>query len=203
MDKLNVGILLFDQVEVLDFAGPFEVFSRTRLVPGLESRRSEESAPFFVFTVAATRHPINATAGLQVLPRYAFADAPPIDILVVPGGFGTRALLADAGALDWIRHAAKGARLVTSVCTGALLLASAGLLADRRATTHWGALDLLESLGGVRVDREKRVVDDGVVTSAGVASGIDMAFYVVETLFGRAVAQETAHYIEYPRAAQQ
>ena len=203
MDKLNVGILLFDQVEVLDFAGPFEVFSRTRLVPGLESRRSEESAPFFVFTVAASRAAINATAGLQVLPRYAFADAPPIDILVVPGGFGTRALLADAGALDWIRDAAKGARLVTSVCTGSLLLASAGLLADRRATTHWGALDLLESLGGVRVDREKRVVDDGVVTSAGVASGIDMAFYVVETLFGRAVAQETAHYIEYPRAAQQ
>ncbi|TMJ08631.1 MAG: DJ-1/PfpI family protein [Bacillati bacterium ANGP1] len=203
MDKLNVGILLFDQVEVLDFAGPFEVFSRTRLVPGLESRRSEESAPFFVFTVAATRAPINATAGLQVLPRYAFADAPPIDILVVPGGFGTRALLADAGALDWIRNAAKGARLVTSVCTGSLLLASAGLLADRRATTHWGALDLLESLGGVRVDREKRVVDDGVVTSAGVASGIDMAFYVVETLFGREVAQETARYIEYPRAGQQ
>jgi len=198
-----VGILLFDQVEVLDFAGPFEVFSRTRLVPGLESRRSEESAPFFVFTVAATRAPINATAGLQVLPRYAFADAPPIDILVVPGGFGTRALLADAGALDWIRNAAKGARLVTSVCTGSLLLASAGLLADRRATTHWGALDLLESLGGVRVDREKRVVDDGVVTSAGVASGIDMAFYVVETLFGREVAQETARYIEYPRAGQQ
>ena len=197
-----MGILLFDQVEVLDFAGPFEVFSRTRLVPGLESRRSEESAPFFVFTVAATRAPINATAGLQVLPRYAFADAPPIDILVVPGGFGTRALLADAGALDWIRDAAKGARLVTSVCTGSLLLAKAGLLADRRATTHWGALDLLESLG-VRVDREKRVVDDGVVTSAGVASGIDMAFYVVETLFGREVAQETARYIEYPRAGQQ
>jgi transcriptional regulator GlxA family with amidase domain len=203
MDKLNVGILLFDQVEVLDFAGPFEVFSRTRLVPGLESRRSEESAPFFVFTVAASRAPINATAGLQVLPRYAFADAPPIDILVVPGGFGTRALMADAGVLDWIRDAAKGARLVTSVCTGSLLLAKVGLLADRRATTHWGALDLLESLGGVRVDREKRVVDDGVVTSAGVSSGIDMAFYVVETLFGRAVAQETAHYIEYPRAAQQ
>jgi transcriptional regulator GlxA family with amidase domain len=202
MDKLNVGIMLFDQVEVLDFAGPFEVFSRTRLVPGLESRRSEESAPFFVFTVAASRAPINATAGLQVLPRYAFADAPPIDILVVPGGFGTRALLADAGALDWIRDAAKGARLVTSVCTGSLLLAKAGLLADRRATTHWGALDLLESLG-VRVDREKRVVDDGVVTSAGVASGIDMAFYVVETLFGHAVAQETARYMEYPRVGQQ
>ena len=198
MDKLNVGILLFNQVEVLDFAGPFEVFSRTRLVPGLESRRSEDSAPFFVFTVATGRAPITATAGLQVLPHYAFADAPPIDILVVPGGSGTRALLADSGTLDWIRNAAQAARLVTSVCTGSLLLAKAGLLEERRATTHWGALDLLGSIGSVRVDRDRRVVDDGVVTSAGVASGIDMAFYVVETLFGREVAQETARYIEYP-----
>jgi transcriptional regulator GlxA family with amidase domain len=91
---------------------------------------------------------------------------------------------------------------VTSVCTGSLLLAKAGLLAGRTATTHWAALDLLESLGpGFRVDRERRVVDDGVITSAGVASGIDMAFYVVETLFGRAVADETARYIEYRRAS--
>ncbi len=199
MDKLNVGILLFDQVEVLDFAGPFEVFSRTRLVPGVESRRSEDSAPFFVFTVAASRAPITATAGLQVLPHYAFADAPRIDILLVPGGYGTRALLANADVLGWIRTAADAARLTTSVCTGSLLLAKAGLLEKRRATTHWGALDLLGSLGSVHVDRDARVVDDGIVTSAGVASGIDMAFYVVETLFGREVAQETAKYIEYPR----
>jgi transcriptional regulator GlxA family with amidase domain len=200
MEKINVGILIFDDVEVLDFAGPFEVFSRTRLAPGTESRRSEESAPFRVFTVARTADPITATGGLTVVPAHGFSDAPTIDLLVVPGGFGTRRLLDDEEILDWIRRTAATARQVTSVCTGSLLLGKAGLLAGRRATTHWGALDLLESLGtGAAVDRDSRVVDDGVISSAGVASGIDMAFYIVENLFGRAVADETAKYIEYRR----
>jgi transcriptional regulator GlxA family with amidase domain len=200
METLNVGILLFDNVEVLDFAGPFEVFSRTRLQPGIDARRSEEGAPFRVFTVARTRDPITATGGLTVVPRHDFADAPRIDLLVVPGGFGTRRLLNDEETLDWIRRTAAAARQVTSVCTGSLLLARAGLLQGRRATTHWGALDLLDSLdAGVTVERASRVVDDGVITSAGVASGMDMAFYIVETLFGREVADETARYIEYRR----
>ena len=200
MDRWNVGILIFDDVEVLDFAGPFEVFSRTRLAPGPESRRSEETAPFNVFTVARLAGPITATGGLVVTPRHSFADAPRIDLLVVPGGFGTRALLNDAGTLDWIRARAAEARQVTSVCTGSLLLAQAGLLRGKRATTHWGALDLLASLdAGVEVDRERRVVDDGIISSAGVASGMDMAFYVVERRCGKAVADETARYIEYRR----
>ena len=202
MEKRNVGILIFDGVEILDFAGPFEVFSRTRLTPGVDARRSDDSAPFHVFTVARTREPVTTTGDLRVVPHYGFADAPPIDLLVVPGGFGTRALLHDAETLDWIRQAAAAAQQTTSVCTGALLLAKSGLLDGRRATTHWGALDLLESLGtGVKVEREHRVIDDGIITAAGVASGIDMAFYVVERLFGKAVADETAHYIEYRRAA--
>ncbi len=202
MDRWSVGILIFDGVEVLDFAGPFEVFSRTRLTPGSESRRSDDSAPFSVFTVAKSRAPIRTTGDLQVLPHHGFADAPPIDLLLVPGGFGTRALVDDAPTLDWIRRVSATARKTTSVCTGSLLLAKAGLLEGRRATTHWGALDLLDGMGaGVTVDRERRVVDDGVITSAGVASGIDMAFYVVETLFGRDVADETARYIEYRRVA--
>jgi transcriptional regulator GlxA family with amidase domain len=200
MERLHVGILIFDGVEVLDFAGPFEVFSRTRLTPGVESRRSEESAPFQVFTVARTADPVVATGGLTVVPHHGFADAPRIDLLVVPGGFGTRPLLHDEEVLDWIRRTAAAARQVTSVCTGALLLAKAGLLEGRRATTHWASLDLLDSLdAGVEVERRSRVVDDGVITSAGVASGIDMSFYVVETLFGREVADETARYIEYRR----
>ena len=200
METLNVGILIFDNVEVLDFAGPFEVFSRTRLVPGVEARRSDEGAPFRVFTVAHTSDPITATGGLTVVPRHGFADAPRIDLLVVPGGFGTRRLLHDPETLDWIRRTAAAARQVTSVCTGSLLLAQAGLLQGRRATTHWASLDFLDSLGaGVTVEREQRVVDDGVISSAGVASGIDMAFYIVETLFGREVADETAKYIEYRR----
>jgi transcriptional regulator GlxA family with amidase domain len=200
-EKWNVGIMIFDGVEVLDFAGPFEVFSRTRLAPGPESRRSDEAAPFNVFTVARSLAPVVATGGLKVLPHHDFAGAPRIDLLLVPGGFGTRALINDAEALGWIRDVAAKARKVTSVCTGSLLLAQAGLLQGRRATTHWGALDMLESLkAGVTVERKPRVVDDGIISSAGVASGMDMAFYVVETMFGRAVADETAHYIEYRRA---
>jgi len=200
MDRWNVGILIFDGVEVLDFTGPFEVFSRTRLEPGLPSRRSEDTAPFRVFTVARTHDPVSATGDLKVVPHHAFADAPRIDLLVVPGGWGTRPLLEDAEVLGWISRTAADARKVASVCTGALLYAKAGLLEGKRATTHWGALDLLESLNaGVQVERALRVVDDGIITSAGVASGIDMAFYIVETLFGRAVADETAHYIEYRR----
>lgn len=177
-EKWNVGILVFDGVEVLDFAGPFEVFARTRLVPGPQSRRSDDSAPFRVFTVAKSRGPVVATGGLRVIPDHTFADAPAVDVLVVPGGFGTRALLHDAGTLEWIRRTAAAARKTTSVCTGSLLLASAGLLRGRRATTHWAALDTLEALDReMRVERSLRVVDGGIVTSAGVASGIDMAFY--------------------------
>jgi transcriptional regulator GlxA family with amidase domain len=200
MDRLSVGILIFDGVEVLDFAGPFEVFSRTRLAPGVESRRTEETAPFRVFTVAEGAGPVEATGGLRVLPHHDFASAPLIDLLVVPGGFGTRALLERAPVLEWIRERAASARQVTSVCTGSLLLARAGLLAGRRATTHWGALDLLASLDPtLTVERDLRVVDDGIVSSAGVSAGIDMAFFVVESLYGRDVADETARYIEYPR----
>ncbi len=200
MDRWTVGILIFDGVEVLDFAGPFEVFSRTRLEPGAEARRSDESAPFQVFTVAKSRAPISTTGGLQVIPHHAFGDAPAIDILVVPGGFGSRALLHDAETLDWVRRTAAVARRVTSVCTGSLVLAKAGLLRGHRATTHWAALDLLASIDPqVSVERDLRVVDDGIISSAGVASGIDMAFYLVERLHGRKVADETARYIEYRR----
>ena len=200
MEKWTVGIFVFEGVEVLDFAGPFEVFSRTRLLPGPEARRSEDSAPFDVFTVARTRKTVLATGGLEVVPKHSFADAPHIDLLVVPGGFGTRPLLQDGETLEWIRKTASGCRRLTSVCTGSLLLAKAGLLDGKRATTHWAALDLLAEVGPkVTVDREQRVVDDGVITSAGVASGMDMAFYVVERLHGKAVADETARYIEYRR----
>jgi len=201
MDKWNVAILIFDGVEVLDFAGPFEVLSRTRLVPGTESRRSDDSAPFHVVTVAKALDPITATGGLVVVPRHCFADCPHVDLLVVPGGFGTRPLLQDAETIDWIRRTAAAAQKTASVCTGSLLLARAGLLDNRRATTHWGAFGLLGTLGQkITVDREARFVDDGVMTSAGVASGMDLAFHVVETLLGRDVADETARYIEYERA---
>ena len=197
---LNVGVFIFPDVEVLDFAGPFEVFSRTRLTPGTESRRSDDSAPFSVFTVGQTTAPVMATGGLRIVPTFGFADAPRIDLLVIPGGYGTRRLLEESSVIDWINATASKALLVTSVCTGALLLARAGLLRHRHATTHWGALDLLESLDSTMiVDRGVRTAGDGPVTSAGVSAGIDMALGVVERLHGKAVADETAHYMDYPR----
>ena len=125
MKKLNVGILIFDDVEVLDFAGPFEVFSRTRLTPGVESRRTADSAPFRVFTVSKTSDVVAATGGLRVLPDYNFSSAPDIDILVIPGGFGTRSLLEDEATLQWVAGVSERAQHVTSVCTGALVLAKA------------------------------------------------------------------------------
>jgi transcriptional regulator GlxA family with amidase domain len=193
---------LFEAVEVLDFAGPFEVFSRTRLTPGVESRRSDETAPFRVFTVAKKDEAVTTTGDLKVVPHYSFRTARPIDLLVVPGGYGTRALLSDQATLDWVRVTAGTAKKVTSVCTGALLLAQAGLLDRKRATTHWGALNLLQQISdsrgaGISVQHGVRFVDDGIITSAGVSAGIDMALHVVQQLCGASVAAETAHYMEY------
>jgi transcriptional regulator GlxA family with amidase domain len=201
-----VGIVIFNGVELLDFAGPFEVFSRTRLTPGVDSRRSDESAPFHVFTVAQSGDPVTSTGNLRIIPDYSFASAPAVDLLVVPGGIGTRALLREDETLNWIRDTAANARSVASVCTGSLLLAQAGLLNGRRATTHWGALTLLQQISDsvqacVSVVRGARFVDDGVITSAGVSAGIDMALYLVEQLCGAEVATDTARYLEYMRGS--
>jgi transcriptional regulator GlxA family with amidase domain len=200
LDRWNVAILVFDRVEVLDFAGPYEVFSRTRLVPGLESRLSDESAPFRVYCVARDAAPVRATGGLQITPDFTFASAPPAHLLVVPGGFGTRALLEDEPTLAWIEATAGAARRVASVCTGALLLARRGLLRGKRATTHWGALDALRSIDpSIDVADGPRFVDQGeIITSAGVAAGIEMSLHVVASLVGDAVARETARYIDFP-----
>jgi transcriptional regulator GlxA family with amidase domain len=205
IQKYNVAILLFDAVEVLDFAGPFEVFSRARLSPGVKSRRSDDTAPFRVFTVAKKDGLVTTTGKLKVIPRYSFRTAPAIDLLVVPGGYGTRALLDDKETLDWIRATAATAKKVTSVCTGSLLLAQAGLLDRKRATTHWGALDVLQQISDARhadisIQQGLRFVDDGLITSAGVSAGIDMALHVVRQICGASVAAETAHYMEYSGA---
>lgn len=200
MARTTVGVLIFDGVEVLDFAGPFEVLSRARTVPGVASRLSDDSAPFEVFTVARTPALVTAIGGLTVAPTHAFASAPAIDLLIVPGGFGTRALLDDPVTLEWVRARAVEATTTASVCTGALVLAKVGLLANRRATTHYAALDLLASVDpSVVVVRDVRFVDDGVITSAGVSAGLDMALHLVERQCGRAVADETAAYLEYRR----
>lgn len=197
MRNLNVGILIYNDVEVLDFAGPFEVFSRTRMQPGVESRRSNDGAPFNVYSVAKTKAPVLATGGLEIIPKYDFATSPAIDLLVVPGGWGSRKLMDDEETLAWIRRTAAGATRVVSICTGALLLAKAGLLSGKRATTHGAAFNTLKSLDPTIDVVKKRFVDEGVVTSAGISAGIDMALYVVEQLMGPEVSDDTAAYMEY------
>jgi transcriptional regulator GlxA family with amidase domain len=188
----NVGILIFQDVEVLDFCGPFEVFSVAgrQIAPGA----------FNVFTIARTLDAVLARNGLSVNPKTTLALAPALDLLLIPGGLGTRPLMHDAELLKWIKDRAQSAELLLSVCTGALLLGKAGLLDGLSATTHHGALDLLrDTAPHATVLDEQRVVDNGrVITSAGIAAGIDMSLHVVAKLLGPETAQATARYMEYP-----
>ncbi|MES2211317.1 MAG: DJ-1/PfpI family protein [Chloroflexota bacterium] len=189
----RVGILLFDDVEVLDFAGPFEVFSvASRLV-----ERTGASAAFEVVTVGAGS-PVRARHGLIVTPGYRMGEEPPIDVLVIPGGVVSGAL-ADARTIEWIASRAAIAGLTTSVCTGAFLLAEAGLLDGRPATTHWEDLDdLAAAYPHVLVRREVPWVDDGdIVTSAGISAGIEMSLHVVACLHGAELASATARQMDY------
>jgi transcriptional regulator GlxA family with amidase domain len=197
MQRKRVGILVFDDVEVLDFCGPFEVFSVTRLD---EERRRETPSPFDVFLVGETAAPVTTTGGMRVTPAHDFATCPPLDLLLVPGGWGTRVQMHNEALVAWVRQRGAAAELVTSVCTGALVLGKAGLLDGRRATTHWRALDLLaETFPAATVERRQHVVEDGnVLTSAGIAAGIDLALRLVARYHGEAVARATARYMEYP-----
>ena len=187
----RVQVLLFDDVEVLDFAGPFEVFGVTGLRAG--------PAPFQVETVGLTAAPIRARNGLQVQPSLSIDDAGPCDVLVLPGGYGTRREMHNEMLLAWIRRQADSAKVTLSVCTGSLLLARAGLLDGLDATTHHVAFDELAAASPTtRVQRGSRMADNGkIVTSAGISAGIDAALHVVRRLLGRDVASETAAYMEY------
>lgn len=186
-----IAIALFPDVEELDWAGPWEVLAAW--------------AAFFpddgvqVFTVADTREPITCAKGARVLADHTWDDAPPFDVLVYPGGTGTRSQLGDEGVRARIRAIAGRGTLMASVCTGSLVYADAGLLDGRPATTHWAALDLLASLGrDIDVRPEDRWVDDGdIVTAAGVSAGIDMALHLVRRLHSAERAQEVRRVIQY------
>src|SRR6185369_3144579 len=197
MDRKRVGILVFPNVEVLDFCGPFEVFSIARLN---EERRREEPSPFEVVVVAEREGVVTATGGLKVVPDFTIDDCPPLDVLVVPGGWGTRAEMNNERLVAWIAERGRAVETLTSVCSGAMLLGRAGLLEDRRATTHWGWLDLMrETFPEVTVVTDEHVVTDGrVLTSAGVSAGIDLALLVVARYWGEAVARAAARRMEYP-----
>lgn len=188
---MNVAILLFDLVEVLDFAGPFEVFCTA-------SRVAEGAAPFEVFTVSADGRPVQARGGLEVRPAFAFGDAPPVDVLIVPGGV-VDAERARPEVRAWLAGTARRASLTASVCTGAFLLGDLGILDGRRATTHWEDLDALErEFPAARVERGLPWVDEGdLVTSAGISAGIDMSLHLVRRLHSEALARRTARQMQY------
>ncbi len=199
---MNIGILIFDDVEVLDFCGPFEVFSMAAKIGGATG----EEPPFTVFTLAerANGQPIRCAGGLLAQPHYSLDDHPPIDLLIVPGGWGTRREIDNPRLIEWIRAQAATAQLTTSVCTGAFLLGRAGLLEGHKVTTHWGSIERLRtSLPGAAVLENIRYVDEGkIVTSAGVSAGIDMALHLVARLQGDELARRTARQMEYTTTAE-
>jgi transcriptional regulator GlxA family with amidase domain len=184
----NVGILVFNEVEELDFTGPLEVF-------GAAGRLKENS--FRPFTIASSSRTVRGRYGLRISPEYTFRSCPHLDLLVVPGGRGSRREMRKIQTLEFVRRRAASCELVTSVCTGALILAAAGLLDNKKATTHWAALDELRAFPSVKVQHARYLRQGKVITSGGVSAGIDMALYVVGRLHGRGFQRKVARQIEY------
>lgn len=193
---ISVGIFVFDEVEVLDFAGPYEVFTTASRV----YRRGDASAPipFKVFTIARNDQKVRTRPGLIMQADFTISDHPAIDLLIVPGGVVT-AELATSTVSDWISHLSSRTKLIASVCTGAFLLAKAGLLDGKSATTHWEDIaDMQTMFPSVTVVEESRWIDEGtIVTSAGISAGIDMSLHLVERLVSRELSLRTAHQMDY------
>lgn len=188
---MNVGIYIYDQAEVLDFSGPFEVFSTaTRVSPGDD--------PFNVFLVAESTNTITARAGYRVLPDYGFNDHPQIDVLIVAGGVYTEEIKKPQ-VIKWISHQADSASIVASVCTGAFLLAKAQVIQSQKVTTHWEDIaDLKSMFPALQVIEGVRWVDQGrVLSSGGISAGIDMSLHLVSRLYGRELAEKTARQMEF------
>jgi transcriptional regulator GlxA family with amidase domain len=187
----QIGIFIFDDVEELDAVGPWEVLAAWAIM------HPEDG--YEVSFISADGKPVMAAKKLTLTPHHSVSDAPPLDILLHPGGFGTRRLMRDPAHLEWVTGLAASTELMTSVCTGSLVYAAAGLLRNRPATTHWSALDLLKELDPtIDVRPDDRWVDDGtVITSAGVSAGIDMSLHLVQRLAGTARASEVKREIQY------
>jgi transcriptional regulator GlxA family with amidase domain len=192
MATRTLAILIFDDVEVLDFCGPFEVFS--------VANQYTDAPAFNVLTVAEQAGPVSTRGGMSVNPHKPLLDCPKPDLLLVPGGQGTRRQMHNAGLIDWIKRTSAKAELVLSVCTGALLLAKAGLLDGLQATTHHEVLELLrQTAPKTIIHADRRFVDNGrVICSGGIAAGIDMSLHTVARLLGREVAEKTSRHMEYP-----
>ncbi len=194
---LIVGILIFDDVEILDVAGPFEVFSVTRLN---DEQRLQQSSPFKVYLIAEKNKQIIAIGGLRLTPDVTISECPELDLLIIPGGWGTRKESKNRILIKWISNQFTKDRLIASVCTGSSLLGKASLLDGRDATTHWRAFDFLqESAPKARILKNVRfTLTEPIFTSAGVSAGIDLALRIVSHFFGTEVGQTTARQMEYP-----
>jgi transcriptional regulator GlxA family with amidase domain len=186
-----IGILLFDGTEELDAVGPWEVLSYWTL--------NFPEDDWAVTTFSRGGSPIRCAKGLAITPVHSYASLPALDVLLYPGGQGTRPHLRDNAQLEWVRRQRETVPLLTSVCTGSLVYAGAGLLAGRPATTHWGALDELRALdASIEVREQDRYVDDGdIITSSGVSAGIDMALYLIVRLVGAERARQVKRGIQY------
>lgn len=188
---MRIGIYLFDGVEELDFAGPWEVLA------AWADQFPDDGVQ--VFTVARDRRDIRCAKGLSVRAEFTWQDTPPLDVLVYPGGRATRGHLGDVTVRTWLRDLADNGALMTSVCTGALVLADSGLLDGQAATTHWADLEELAGLGrDIEVRTDERFVDAGaVITAAGVSAGIDMALHLIARLHSPQRARDVRRYIQY------
>ncbi|ABD82669.1 DJ-1/PfpI family protein [Saccharophagus degradans] len=188
---INIGIYIYDRAEVLDFSGPFEVFSTA-------TRMCENDTPFNVFLVAQQLQPVVARGGYRVLPEYDFSNHPSIDLLLVVGGVHTDEM-DKSDVVAWLALQATKAKWVASVCTGAFLLAQAGIITDQSVTTHWEDIaDLRKQFPALNVQSDVRWVDEGrLTTSAGISAGIDMSLFLVSKLHSKPLAEATARQMEY------
>jgi transcriptional regulator GlxA family with amidase domain len=184
----TAGIILYPDFEELDAVGPFEVL-------GMFAKLDRD---WNVVTIADQAGPVRAFNGLQLIADHGFDDAPPLDVILLPGGLGSRTAMDEPRMLEFVRKSGASAQWVTSVCTGAMILQRAGFLDGRKATTHWGALHELRALGGCEVQENVRWVEDGnVITSAGVSAGIDMSLYLVSKLKDDNAAKAVQKMMEY------
>lgn len=189
--RRHVGIIMFDGVEELDAVGPWEVLSHWT--------QEHPEDGWDAFCMSADGAPVVGAKSLVLGAHHSFSDAPPLDVAIHPGGPGTRPMLRDPDHIDWVQRLRRTTPLMTSVCTGSLVYAAAGLLTQRHATTHWASLNLLSELDPTIItDVDARFVDDGdVVTSAGVSAGIDMALHLVSRLVGAERAREVRRNLQY------
>jgi transcriptional regulator GlxA family with amidase domain len=188
---LNIGIFLFDHVELLDFAGPYEVFSVTSELNDYQL--------FKTFTITRDGNEIKTVNGLKVVPDYSFDNHPPIDILIIPGGVGTKEEMNKPAVLEWLQRNYETSEITFSVCSGARLLGKLGLLDNLESITHHEVVPHLQEIAPKTIiNRDKRIVDNGkILTSAGISAGIDLSLYVVEKLCGIKVKNKTIVYMEY------